>query len=82
MASSKPLHGIDLIDCAQANARSGWSIASQQCGYGNQIEAFQHELQKASSEIGIHVSSLEELILETHDIKREQVFSPESSGRI
>ena len=82
MTSPKPLHGIELIDCAQANARSGWSIASQQCGYGNNIKAFQDELRKASSEIGIHIDSLEELILANQRIEREQVFSPDSPGRI
>ncbi len=82
MTSPQPLHGIELVDCAQANARSGLTIASQQCGYGNNIKAFQKELQKASSEIGIHIDSLEELILEIQRIEREQVFSPDSSGQI
>ena len=82
MTSPKPLQGIELIDCAQANARSGWSVASQQCGYGNNIKAFQNELHKASSEMGIQIDSLEELILETQKIEREQVFSPDSSGQI
>ncbi|MBE9043938.1 hypothetical protein IQ255_05885 [Pleurocapsales cyanobacterium LEGE 10410] len=82
MTSPKPLHGIDLIDCAQANARAGLSVATQQCGYGNNIKAFQNELQKASSEIGIHAGSLSELILDTHKVEREQEFAPDSSGRI
>lgn len=82
MTSSKPLHGIELVDCAQANARSGLSIATEQCGYGNNIEAFQNELQKASSKIGIHISSLEELILENQKIERERVFAPDTPGRI
>lgn len=82
MTSPQQLHGIDLIDCAQANAKSGLSIAAEQCGYGDDIKAFQNELQKASSEIGIHVSSLNELILNAHRIGREKEFAPDSSGRI
>ncbi len=82
MTSSKQLHGIDLIDCAQANAKSGLSVAARQCGYGNNIKAFQNELQKASGEIGIHISSLNELILDAHKIEREKEFAPDSSGRI
>jgi len=82
MTSPQPLHGIELVDCVQANARSDLSITSQQCGCGNNIKAFQKELQKASSEIGINIDSLEELILETQRIEREQVFSPDSSGQI
>ena len=82
MTSPQQLQGIDLIDCAQANARSGLAIATQQCGYGDDIQAFQNELQKASSEIGIKISSLNELILEAHRIEREKEFAPDSSGRI
>ena len=51
MTLPKPLHGIELLDCAQANAKLGLSTASQQCGYGDNIQAFQNELQKAGSEI-------------------------------
>ncbi len=82
MTSPKPLHGIELLDCAQANAKSGLSIATQQCGYGDNILAFQNELQKAGSEIGIQISSLNDLILETKGIERERDFSPDTSGRI
>lgn len=82
MTSPKPLHGIELIDCAQANAKSGLSIATQQCGYGNNMVAFQKELQKAAHEIGINISSLNELIFETPKIERERVFSPDTSGQI
>ncbi|MEM7757636.1 MAG: hypothetical protein AAF298_05895 [Cyanobacteria bacterium P01_A01_bin.40] len=82
MTSPKPLHGIDLVDCAQANAKSGLSIAAQQCGYGNNIEAFQQELQQASNKIGIHIDNLNELILENQKIEQKQNFAPDSSGRI
>ncbi|WP_019506081.1 hypothetical protein [Pleurocapsa sp. PCC 7319] len=82
MTSPKPLHGIELLDCAQANAKLGLSTTTQQCGYGNNILAFQNELQKAGSKIGIHINSLNDLILETKGIERERDFSPDSSGRI
>ena len=82
MTSPKPLHGIELLDCAQANAKSGLSTATQQCGYGDNSLAFQNELQKAGNEIGIQISSLNDLILETQEIERERNFSPDTSGRI
>ena len=82
MTSPKPLRGIDLIDCAQANAKSGLSIAAEQCGYGKDITAFQQELQQASNEIGIHINNLNELILNKQTIERETEFAPDSSGRI
>lgn len=82
MTSPKALHGIELLDCAQANAKLGLSTATQQCGYGDNILAFQKELQKAGSEIGIQISGLNELIFETKGIERERDFSPDSSDQI
>lgn len=82
MTSPTPLHGIELLDCAQANAKSGLSTATQQCGYGNNILAFQNELQKAGREIGIQINSLNDLILETKEIDRGRDFAPDSLGRI
>ena len=82
MTSPKALHGIELLDCAQANAKLGLPTATQQCGYGDNILAFQQELQKAGSEIGIQISSLNELMFETKGIERERDFSPDSSDQI
>ena len=82
MKSTIKLHGIELLDCAQANAKSGLSTTAQQCGYGNNILAFQKELQKASSEIGIKISGLKDLILETKKIDRGRDFSPDTSEQI
>ncbi len=82
MTSPNPLHGIELIDCAQANAKLGLSIATQQCGYGNDTLTFQSELQKAGRESGIQINSLNDLILETKEIDRERDFSPNTLGQI
>lgn len=82
MTSPKTLHGIELLDCAQANAKLGLSTATQQCGYGDNTIAFQQELQKAGSEIGIQISSLNELMFETKGIERARDFSPDSSDQI
>ena len=82
MTSPTPLHGIELLDCAQANAKLGLPIATKQCGYGNDIRAFINELQKAGSDIGLHISSLNDLLLEGKTMERERDFSPESPGRI
>ena len=82
MKSTIKLHGIELLDCAQANAKSGLSTTAQQCGYGNNILAFQNELKKAGSEIGIQISGLQDLILETQKIDRGRDFSPDTSEQI
>ena len=82
MKSTTKLHGIELLDCAQANAKSGLSPTAQQCGYGNNILDFQNELQKAGREIGIQISGLHDLILERKKIERGRDFSPDSPEQI
>ncbi len=63
MASPTPLHGTELIDCAQANAKQGISVAAQQCGYNNDIDTFQHELAVALKQIGIKNKDFEDLLI-------------------
>ncbi len=82
MKSTIKLHGIELLDCAQANAKLGLSTTAQQCGYGNNILAFQKELQKAGSEIGIQISGLQDLMLETPKIAQGREFAPDTSEQI
>ena len=62
MASSIPLHGTELIDCAQANAKQGISVAAQQCGYSNDIDTFQHELTVALAQMGIKNKDFDDLL--------------------
>ncbi|MDJ0899570.1 MAG: hypothetical protein QNJ55_12235 [Xenococcus sp. MO_188.B8] len=82
MKLPKKLHGIELLDCAQANAKSGLSTATQQCGYGNNILAFQNELQKAGTEIGVRITGLSDLVLETQTRDRGRDFSPDTPEQI
>lgn len=37
MTSAKPLQGLDLIDCAKANASLGIDNAARNCGYGENV---------------------------------------------
>jgi hypothetical protein len=62
MASPTPLHGTELIDCAQASAKQGISVAARQCGYGDDIETFQRELTDALGHIGIKNKDFEVLL--------------------
>jgi hypothetical protein len=62
MASPTPLHGTDLIDCAQANAKEGILVAAHQCGYNNNIEDFQYELKGALEHIGIKNKDFDDLL--------------------
>jgi len=62
MASSTPLQGIELIDCAKANAKQGIETAAAQSGYGQDVSTFQQELKKACEGIGVEINELSDLI--------------------
>jgi hypothetical protein len=62
MTSTVPLHGTELIDCAQANANQGIKVAAQQCGYHDDITTFDRELIVATSHIGVKINSFQDLI--------------------
>lgn len=70
MASSTPLEGIELIDCAKANAAQGSAVAAELCGYGQDIAQFQRSLQQACQQIGVEISELSELISDQQMVRR------------
>lgn len=80
MTASAPLHGIELIDCAKANARNGIKVAAQQCGYGEDHEQFLEAVQDACQSIGVDVNELRDLISEQRKLKTNQgiEISPDS----
>jgi hypothetical protein len=62
MASAKPLHGTELVDCARANAKQGIETAAYQCGYGDDLNKFAQELRQACEKMNLQVKELSELI--------------------
>jgi hypothetical protein len=62
MASSTPLQGSELIDCARANSKQGMAIAAQNCGYGNDLDTFDEAVKKAGQAIGIEIKQFSDLI--------------------
>ena len=62
LSGEVPLPGIDLIDCARANASSGLETAAMLCGYGEDLSGFQEALKQASSQIGLNIKSFNNLI--------------------
>jgi 5,10-methylene-tetrahydrofolate dehydrogenase/methenyl tetrahydrofolate cyclohydrolase len=56
------LQGIELIDCAKANAKQGVKVAAALSGYENNEDLFIENLQAACQKIGVNVSELEDLI--------------------
>lgn len=61
MTSSKPLEGVVLVDCAKANAKYGIGTAAEQCGYGNDVAAFETALKEACHAMGISLEEFADL---------------------
>ena len=66
------LQGIELIDCAKANAKQGLTVAARQCGYGKDISLFQEKLTKACQEIGVEIEQLSDLITDQQVVKESR----------
>jgi hypothetical protein len=84
MASSTPLHGTELIDCARANGREGLEAAAYQCGYGDDLATFEAELRKACDEIGVDVNSFNELT-KTSQVQAQilgEIVAPDSATQL
>ena len=57
LSGKMPLSGIDLIDCARANAPSGLETTAMLCGYGSDVSGFQEAVQQACSQLGLNIKS-------------------------
>lgn len=84
MASSAPLKGIELVDCAKANAAQGLDVAAELCGYGQDLKQFTQELQEACQQMGVEVSGLSDLITEQQIVRQNGgiEIAPESSSEL
>ncbi len=75
------LQGIELIDCAKANAKQGSAVAAKNCGYDDKIDLFLENLQQACQEIGVKINELDDLITDQQIAKNQrnvQEISPDS----
>jgi hypothetical protein len=79
MTNSIPLSGIELVDCARANAKHGLAIASQQCGYDKDYQQFESELQKACKGMGIELDDFTDLLKEAQNNELGVEISPNSA---
>jgi hypothetical protein len=82
MAASKPLVGLDLVDCARANAREGMEVACQNCGYGQDYAEFETKLRQACEDMGIHLSDFTDLLDDPQKEKLGVEFAPESPTQL
>lgn len=84
MASPTPLIGLELVDCARANAKQGIETAAYLCGYGEDINTFSRELKRACDDMGVTVNELSDLITDQDNlIKIEgEIVAPETSTQL
>ncbi|MGR3277409.1 hypothetical protein ACSYAD_20120 [Acaryochloris marina NIES-2412] len=68
MAASSPLTGIELINCAKANAKKGAKLAAQRCGYPEKTEEFIAAVQDACQSIGVEIDELRDLIVDQQKV--------------
>ena len=72
LSGQMPLTGIDLIDCARANAASGLETTAKLCGYGSSLSSFQEALKQAARQMGVKIESLSDLISQPPLLMGEQ----------
>lgn len=79
------LQGIELINCAKANAKQGIEVAAEQSGYQENIELFVKNLHQACQEIGVKINELEDLITDQQTAKEQRNFieiSPDTPSQL
>ena len=84
MASSKPLKGSELIDCARANSKESITVAAYRCGYGEDIAEFEEQLQQAGAAIEVEINRFTELT-DTTAPKTEKsgvIIAPDSATEL
>lgn len=84
MSAAQPLEGLELIDCAKANAAQGIETAAELCGYGDDLNRFARELKQACQGIGVEVTGLSDLITDQQNIIRDGGIevAPESPSNL
>lgn len=85
MASAKPLHGTELVDCARANAKQGIETAAYQCGYGDDLNTFAQELRQACETMNLQVKELSELITDQDlilELGTGEIVAPETASEL
>jgi hypothetical protein len=82
MSNPTKLVGIELVDCAKANAREGMAVACQRCGYGDNHPTFEAELRKACEAMGVKLDDFTDLLEDPNQEKLGVEFAPESLGQL
>lgn len=84
MASSTPLQGLELVDCARANAKQGIEMAAKQCGYGDDLNTFSRELKLACEQMNVKFNELSDLITDQDSLisMEGEIVAPETASEL
>jgi hypothetical protein len=82
MSNAVPLKGLDLIDCAKASSKEGINAATYQCGYGENIDAFEAELQTACEAVGIDFRGFFMLSSSSSEQEPGLIIAPDADGNL
>ena len=84
MTASERLKGVELVDCAKANAKQGMETAARQCGYGENVEEFGQKLQQACQDMGVDFNSLSDLVTDQQLAAEKGVveIAPETQNQL
>jgi hypothetical protein len=84
MASPTPLKGLELVDCARANAKQGIETAAELCGYGANINTFSRELKQACDDMGVTFNELRDLITDQDELLRTdgEIVAPDTATEL
>ncbi|PSF38187.1 hypothetical protein C7H19_06865 [Aphanothece hegewaldii CCALA 016] len=84
MMTPTPLKGTELIDCARANGNDGIEVASNRCGYEQDINAFESELKKACQSIGVEFNSFNDILKSTTDYHKDAglIIAPDTASEL
>lgn len=79
------LQGIELINCAKANAKQGVEVAAERSGYDKNTGLFIENLNKACQQIGVKINELDDLITDQQIAKENRKvmdISPDSISNL
>lgn len=84
MASPTPLQGLELVDCARANAKQGIETAADLCGYGKDLNLFRQELEKACQQMRIEFHELSDLIKDEKSLLQMEgeIVAPDTPSQL
>ena len=84
MAASQPLKGLELVDCARANAKQGIEVAADLCGYGADLNTFKQSLQQACGEMNVQFYELSDLITDQEQLLSlgGEIVAPDTEGSL